>query len=329
MNQLTSSFRMPRVDHVLSVDGELQFGVDHQTALAACQIVANNAFDGFLALDKAGAQPVNAPVSSDIILTASEYYFIVPSSPRTHLVPSNERAWFVRNGMSRNGVNAVVDIDDPANCIALRSDISICLDACAFVLVPKVPEALPATGANPGHNSVLSATDGTQQKQQQQQHQQYQYAVNILSGADTMFSGVHYDIRLPHSRLANCSREFLYPRFALNIFIAVKAFVTAGQRRRVARFMVVDEGHGPELVEEDIDGLALFALYGAGKSRSARPAERTGEGGSHSHGGQQDVDEEGYFTSEDEEADDTVWERHVRDIEEEQRGRSRKRARRA
>ncbi|KAH6636842.1 hypothetical protein F5144DRAFT_591857 [Chaetomium tenue] len=314
--------RVDRVDHVPSVDGALQFGLHHRTALTACQIVANNAFDGFLALDRAGTQPVNASVPIVGILTASEYYFI-----RAHLVPTNERVWFARNGMSRYGVDAVVDIDDSANYIALRSDVHICLDTWAFVLVPKVPEALPATGANPGHNSVLSATDGTQQ-QQQQQHQQHQYAVHILSGADPMFSSLHYDIRLPHSRLANCSREFLYARFALNIFIAVKAFVTAGQRRRVARFMVVDEDRGPELVEEDIDGPPLFALYEAGKPRSVSPPECKRGGGSHSRGGQQDVDEEGYFTSEDEEDDDTVWERHVRGIEEEQRGRPRKRARR-
>jgi hypothetical protein len=75
-------FRMPRVDHVPSAgSSELQYGVHHRTALAACQIVANNAFDGFLALDRSGTQAANTSVSLDGILTASEYYFIVPSSP--------------------------------------------------------------------------------------------------------------------------------------------------------------------------------------------------------------------------------------------------------
>jgi hypothetical protein len=227
--------------------------------------------------------------------------------------------------MSRYGVDTVVDIDDPANYIALKSDVHMCLDTWAFVLVPKVPEALSAMGTNPDYNSVPSPADATQQ--QQQQHQA-EYAVHILSGADPMFSRLHHDIRLPLSRLANCSNEFLYARFALNILMAVKAFVTAGQRRRVARFMVVEEDRGPELVEEDLDGPALFALYGAGKSRSASPPKRKRGEGSGSRGGQRGVDEEGYLTSEDEEDDGTVWERYVSDLEEEQRGRSRKRTRR-
>lgn len=83
-------FRMPRADRVpsstsasasvYSSGDELQFGVHHRTALAACQIVANNAFDGFLALDAAGAQRVDGLALLDSILIASEYYFIVPGS---------------------------------------------------------------------------------------------------------------------------------------------------------------------------------------------------------------------------------------------------------
>ncbi|KAK3299207.1 uncharacterized protein B0H64DRAFT_94405 [Chaetomium fimeti] len=246
-------FHMPRVDRVPSVAASnepLQFGVHHRTALAACQIVANNTFDGFLALEKTGAQRVDTSVPPDGILMASEYYFIVPSSPvstsnpsirpsaasaggfahdihkypivpsfsdwqfphsripdfwprhdqplpppspaqlvcavtgytwavqHAHLVPSNERDWFVRNGMSRYGVETVVDIDDPANCIPLKSDIHMCLDSWAFVIVPKPPEALSTTcshgiGANPPHNSVPSPVGGTQQAE---------YAVHILAG---------------------------------------------------------------------------------------------------------------------------------------------------
>jgi hypothetical protein len=79
-------FRMPRVDRVPSSTSaygdrdELRFGVHHRTALTACQIVANNAFDGFLALDAAGAQRVDVSVPLDGILMASVYYFVVPGS---------------------------------------------------------------------------------------------------------------------------------------------------------------------------------------------------------------------------------------------------------
>ncbi|KAK4151387.1 hypothetical protein C8A00DRAFT_17191 [Chaetomidium leptoderma] len=334
-------FRMPRVDH--GGRDELQFGVHHRTALAACQTVANNAFDGFLALDATGTQRVDASVPLDGILLASDYYFVISGSDRgnwvvqrAHLVPTNEQAWFARNGMSRYGVDTVVDIDDPANCIPLKSDVHICLDTWAFVLVPKIPRALSTLGsqdsrADPGPNPVPPPAEGTQQQQQQQA----EYAVHILAGADPMFSRLHHDIRLPLSRLASASREFLYARFALNILMAAKAFVTAGQRRRVARFMVVEDGRGSELVEEDLDGPALFALYGAGKSRSASPPKRKrGEGIGGGSGGQQGADQEADRSSEEDEGedddddDDDVWERHAREIEEDQRGRPRKRARR-
>jgi hypothetical protein len=231
--------------------------------------------------------------------------------------------------MSRYGVETVVDIDDPANRIPLKSDVHMCLDAWAFVLAPKISGALSTTGsqgarANPAPNSIPSPADGTQQQQQQAE-----YAVHILAGADPMFSRLHHDIRLPLCRLASSSREFLYARFALHILIAVKAFVTAGQRRRVARFMVVEDDRGPELVEEDLDGPALFALYGAGKSRSASPPKRRRGEESGGSGGQQGAEQEGDRISEDEgEVDESVWDRYVRDIEEEQRGRPRKRARR-
>ncbi|KAK4132076.1 hypothetical protein BT67DRAFT_134665 [Trichocladium antarcticum] len=227
--------------------------------------------------------------------------------------------------MSRYGVNTVVDIDDPANRIPLRSDVHMCLDAWAFVLAPKISGALSTTDTQGARaNSIPSPADGTQQQQQQAE-----YAVHTLAGADPMFSRLHHDIRLPLWRLTSSSREFLYARFALNILMAVKAFVTAGQRRRVARFRVVEDDRGPELVEEDLDGPALFALYGAGKSRSASPPKRRRGEGSDGSGGQQRAEQEGDRSSEDQgEDDDGVWERYVRDIEEEQRGRPRKKARR-
>ncbi|POS71692.1 hypothetical protein DHEL01_v209912 [Diaporthe helianthi] len=49
-------------------------GVHHRTALLACQIIANNAFDGFLATDRDGQQRVN--LGPDEVLTADNYWFI-------------------------------------------------------------------------------------------------------------------------------------------------------------------------------------------------------------------------------------------------------------
>jgi hypothetical protein len=51
-------------------------GVHYQTALVACQIIANNAFtNGRLTLDQAGQQRVDLPL--DGILTKDTYYFFI------------------------------------------------------------------------------------------------------------------------------------------------------------------------------------------------------------------------------------------------------------
>lgn len=86
--------RLPCLDSlVLSQEGQQQeqepkqqhLGLHHETALLACQIVANNAFDGYLSLIIQGNHPVSR---TTIILTAAEYYFIVPGDPLYATVPA-------------------------------------------------------------------------------------------------------------------------------------------------------------------------------------------------------------------------------------------------
>lgn len=69
---------LPRVD----ATSTSTFGIHHRTALVACQIIANNAFNtGHFTLDKDGRQRVNVP--PDGILTDEMYYFIVGDGPST------------------------------------------------------------------------------------------------------------------------------------------------------------------------------------------------------------------------------------------------------
>jgi hypothetical protein len=66
-------------------------GVHHRTALLACQIVANNAFRGYLATDRYGAGRVT--IGHDNILTQDNYWLIAdPGNPRYDypVVPSFE-----------------------------------------------------------------------------------------------------------------------------------------------------------------------------------------------------------------------------------------------
>lgn len=60
-------FWLPRLD-----DG----GVHHGTALLACQIVADNAFDGYLTIDRDGQHRVSTAL--DGVLRAESYWFVVP-----------------------------------------------------------------------------------------------------------------------------------------------------------------------------------------------------------------------------------------------------------
>jgi hypothetical protein len=67
------------VDRTILADATPTYGVHHRTALLACQIIAGNAFhNSFLALDRAGQQPVQ--VMLDGVLTDTQYYFIVNGS---------------------------------------------------------------------------------------------------------------------------------------------------------------------------------------------------------------------------------------------------------
>jgi hypothetical protein len=76
-------FSLPRVDSVDTTNhGAPVAGVHHGTALVACQIVANNAFDGRLALDSEGEHMVDEIIGHDGILTEREYYFFVPGDSK-------------------------------------------------------------------------------------------------------------------------------------------------------------------------------------------------------------------------------------------------------
>jgi hypothetical protein len=67
-------FKLPRLDQTGCGPATLA-GVHYHTALRACQIVANNAFHGYLATDRDGQDAVAVP--QDGILSEDDYWFIV------------------------------------------------------------------------------------------------------------------------------------------------------------------------------------------------------------------------------------------------------------
>lgn len=65
-------------------------GIQHQTALYACAIVADNRWDGYFSSDREGRERVPTE-DMDESLTADEYYFHVPAEPATNAESSPGR----------------------------------------------------------------------------------------------------------------------------------------------------------------------------------------------------------------------------------------------
>lgn len=82
---LNTFLSLPRVDPTCSTASPV-FGVHHNTALIACQIVANNAFEtGRLYFDAEGRRPVEASIPLDGVLSDREYWLVVDGDG-THLL---------------------------------------------------------------------------------------------------------------------------------------------------------------------------------------------------------------------------------------------------
>ncbi|KAI1173632.1 hypothetical protein F4777DRAFT_430305 [Nemania sp. FL0916] len=81
---------LPRTDPIPRPVEEISpfksnWGISHATALVACQIIANNRFDGFFSQDPEGTRRIH--IDNVPLLEHNEYYFIVPGPGNTILVP--------------------------------------------------------------------------------------------------------------------------------------------------------------------------------------------------------------------------------------------------
>ncbi|GAW14742.1 hypothetical protein ANO14919_041450 [Xylariales sp. No.14919] len=299
-------FELPCFDSLAPIEDvgaqQPRLGLHHETALLACQIVANNAFDGYLSLDAQGDRPVSR---STVLLTAGEYYFIVPGdrayaivpafqdwqfphgripdsfpSPKAsvsespdaieshpqasrhprcavtnaayscqtaHLIPKAHDAWFSQNAMVRglDRGDRMRGIDGSGNLCHFRFDIHNALDKLVFALVYKASSWVV---------HVLQASE---------------------HGAWDEFAREYHNVQVRPRHLAHISRECLFARFALNVFILVKPFLLiAPSKRRVARLVVDLERNSVVTKISDLSSSKLKEEYGGGMSRSASPAKR-------------------------------------------------------
>lgn len=176
-------FSLPRVERTSSGPSPRQWGVQFLTALTACQIIANNAFEGYLT-EQADGPPITA--DSDSILTQNRYFFIVPNKPTyaivpsfqewqfpgselvpqawrdaateagdvrdetrctisgrftieaAHLVPREERTWFLSNAMATYDQHSTSSPSDcPSNHIILDCSLHAAMDKRLWTIVPR------------------------------------------------------------------------------------------------------------------------------------------------------------------------------------------------
>lgn len=108
-------FTLPRLD---SSDSQAPAsGVLHGTALLACQIIANNAFDGYLTTDRGGNQRVS--VALDGVLMDDDYWFVVPDTDVYPVVPRFQEWQFPHGHLEK-----LAAWDPKSQTIELHVDIS-------------------------------------------------------------------------------------------------------------------------------------------------------------------------------------------------------------
>ncbi|KAH0425471.1 piwi domain-containing protein [Colletotrichum camelliae] len=156
-----------------------------------------------------------------------------------HVVPREEAEWFMRNGMSRYGVD-MRDVNDSRNMIRLRADIHRCFDTRMFSIVPKPEYASADPDTSPLDRSIA-------------------YVLHVFGSNIEEFSDMYHNTCFQY--LDNTSREYLFARFAWTILILLKPFVLAGMNRSVIRNNSQVAG---TWVTEELSGSKLSSSYGGG-----------------------------------------------------------------
>ena len=280
-------------------DGTGASGKAHYaTIYSACVIIANNRKDGWLSLSRSGQPPVSA--DSEGLISAGVYFFhvnsgsnlepypIVPNfcawtfphddlpslwhesaqgavaiEPLTatetcrltkkrlacenaHIIPSSEKSWFADNEMDRYGElggRTGQDVaDSPANSIRLRRDVHLLWDSMFFSIVPK--------------------------ESQNGETAEIRWCAHGMVQDEELHADYH---NRPTESLAGRSVEYLYARFAWDIFPKVIGFLQSTQPRRLA----VRRADGEVEVRTFSTQECKAFTRNQGRGRSASPTKRS------------------------------------------------------
>jgi hypothetical protein len=279
-------------------DGTDSQGKAHYaTVHSACAIVANNRKDGWLSSDRSGQSRTCA--DSEGLIPAGVYFFhietetelgsdpypVVPnfcawmfphdnmpsfwhkSAPsaaaiepqekcrltgrrlaceNAHIIPTAEKSWFADNEMDQYGNlggRTGQDVaDSAANLIRLRRDVHSLWDSLFFSIIPK---------KLPNHEN-----DGATW-----------YAHSMVQDEE-LYADYH---NRPMESLAGRAVEYLYARFARDIFPKVIGFLQSTQPRRLA----VRRSNGEVEVRYFSPQECKCFTQGQGRGRSASPTKRS------------------------------------------------------
>ncbi|KAM0557037.1 hypothetical protein ACHAPJ_005717 [Fusarium lateritium] len=288
LKPLNLLFCLPRVDYS---PRDNAYGVHYLTALTACQIIANNAFErGRLARDSEGKDIVS---SDEKILMQRDYWFFVDGDERYSVVPSFRDWQFPHDKL-------------PDWWTAPSSSASVHTKRCAITntsyaftwahLIPREEHQWfnkNGMGVYGGgshtiddpHNilplkadlyvcfdqsvfALIPKSSGSPNGVEAQN----QYVLHVLDGRESEFTALYQN--RPVESLVEGSREYLFARFAWSVFSFLKPFLTSGVGRRVVRFRLraadsdAEEEHLiSEMQNVFLDSKKLESLFGGGHKR--------------------------------------------------------------
>ncbi|EEU38240.1 uncharacterized protein NECHADRAFT_66931 [Fusarium vanettenii 77-13-4] len=289
LKPLNLLFCLPRVDYSAEDNA---YGVHYRTALTACQIVANNAFEkGKLARDDKGQDIV---ADDEKVLLDRDYWFFIEDDERYAVVPSFNDWQFPHDKL-------------PDWWIAPTSSLGLHTKRCAVTntsyaftwahLIPKEEQqwfnkngmGLYGGGSHSlddQHNILPLKADlyvcfdqsvfALVPKQHREPNGEFrtEYVLHVLDARESEFAALYQD--RPIKCLVSGSREYLFARFAWTVISRIKPFLTSGVGRRVIRFRVRacdgdtdEENLRAEMQNVFMDAKKLEALYGGGGRKRA------------------------------------------------------------
>ncbi|RSL61994.1 hypothetical protein CEP53_004914 [Fusarium sp. AF-6] len=289
LKPLNLLFCLPRVDYSAEDNA---YGVHYRTALTACQIVANNAFEkGRLARDDKGKDIV---ADDEKVLLERDYWFFVEDDERYAVVPCFNDWQFPHDKL-------------PDWWIAPTSSLSLHNKRCAVTntsyaftwahLIPKEEQqwfnkngmGLYGGGSHSlddQHNILPLKADlyvcfdqsvfALVPKHHREPNGEFrtEYVLHVLDARESEFAALYQD--RPIKCLVSGSREYLFARFAWTVISRIKPFLTSGVGRRVVRFRVRacdgdtdEENLRAEMQSVFMDAKKLEALYGGGGRKRA------------------------------------------------------------